>query len=94
MNTKIATEGTTEKGDEELKPMWSVPVAEITELKKLGGLGWKAKLVVGWALNREVADGLEIWDKQGNKYVLTAMVLRDELFNRLVAIAGQKWEAW
>ncbi len=77
-----------------MKPIWSVPVAEVKELKKIGGLGWKAKLVVGWALDREVADGIEILDKQGNKYLLTAMVLRDELFNRLVAIAGQKWEAW
>lgn len=58
------------------------------------GLGWKAKLVVGWALDREVADGLEIVDKLGNHYVVTAMVLRDELFNRLIAMGGQKWEAW
>jgi hypothetical protein len=77
-----------------LQPVWSVPVAEITELRKIGGLGWKAKLVVGWALDREIADGIEILDKQGNSYILTAMVLRDELFNRLAAIDGQKWEAW
>ena len=63
-------------------------------LKKIGGLGWKAKLLVGWALDREIADGLEIVDKLGNSYVVTAMVLRDELFNRLVAMGGQKWEAW
>lgn len=49
---------------------------------------------MGWALDREVADGIEISVKTGERYVLTAMVLRDELFNRLVAIAGQKWEAW
>jgi len=54
----------------------------------------KAKLVVGWALSREIADSLEILDKQGNRWVLTAMVLRDELFNRLIAMGGQKWEAW
>lgn len=94
LNKTIAADGTNERSDEELQPQWSVAVAEIKELKKLGGLGWKAKLVVGWALDREIADGIEILDKQGNKYVLTAMVLRDELFNRLVAIAGQKWEAW
>lgn len=57
-------------------------------LKKLGGLGWKAKLVVGWALDREVADGLEIVDKLNNHYIVTAMVLRDELFNRLIAMAS------
>ncbi|KAK5169572.1 uncharacterized protein LTR77_005549 [Saxophila tyrrhenica] len=93
-NKSIATEGTDARGDEELKPIWSIPVAEVTEMKKLGGLGWKAKLVVGWALDREIADGIEIKDKQGNSYILTAMVLRDELFNRLISISGQKWQAW
>lgn len=86
--------GTLDRGEEELHPIWSVAVADIKELKKVGGLGWKAKLVVGWALEREVADGLEITDKQGNSYILTAMVLRDELFNRLIAMGGQKWEAY
>ncbi|OJD39935.1 uncharacterized protein BKCO1_2000319 [Diplodia corticola] len=75
-------------------PAWSVPVAEIRELKKIGGYGWKTKLVVGWAMNREVADGLEITDKTGAVWKVTALPLRDELFNRLVAMGGQKWEAW
>lgn len=57
-------------------------------LKKIGGLGWKSKLVVGWALDREVADGLEIVDKKDNHYIVTAMVLRDELFNRLIAMVS------
>lgn len=90
----IAKSGSAERTDDQLHPVWTVAVADIKELRKVGGLGWKAKLVVGWALDREVADGLEIIDKQGNKYLLTAMVLRDELFNRLVAMGGQKWEAW
>ena len=85
--------GALEKEDHELHPVWSVAVTDIKELNKIGGLGWKAKLVVGWALDREVADGLEIFDKQGDRFVLTAMILRDELFNRLVAMGGQKWEA-
>ncbi|KAH7045112.1 hypothetical protein B0J12DRAFT_711932 [Macrophomina phaseolina] len=75
-------------------PAWSVPVAEIRELKKVGGYGWKAKLVVGWAMGREVTDGLEITDKRGAVWKVTALPLRDELFNRLVAMGGQKWEAW
>ena len=45
-------------------------------------------------MDREVADGLEIIDKLGNHYLVNAMVLRNELFNRLVAMGGQKWEAW
>ena len=78
----------------EIKPVWSVALADITELKKIGGLGWKVKLVVGWAMDREVADGLEIIAKDGQDKVLTAVPLRDELFNRLVALGGQKWESW
>lgn len=84
--------GTLER--EDLHPAWSVPVGEIRELKKLGGYGWKAKLVVGWSLDKVVQDGLEIVDRQGNKWVITACPLREELFNRLCAMGGQKWEAW
>ena len=94
MDKSITKHGSLNVDDEQIHPAWSIAVADIKELKKVGGLGWKAKLVVGWALDREVADGIEIIDKQGNSWVLTAMVLRDELFNRLCAMGGQKWEAW
>ena len=73
---------------------FSVAVADITELKKVGGLGWKAKIVVGWATGKTVADGLEIVDKSGERHKVTAVRLREELFNRLVAMGGQKWESW
>ncbi|CAN8101239.1 unnamed protein product [Discula destructiva] len=94
----FSTDSTTEKigsqEREDLHPSWSIAVADIAELKKFGGYGWKAKLVVGWALGREVADGLEITTKGGEVLRVTALPLRDELFNRLVAMGGQKWEAW
>ena len=73
---------------------FSVPIQDIVGLKKVGGLGWKGKIVVGWATQRTVADGLEIVDKSGHTYKLTAIRLREELFNRLVAMGGQKWESW
>jgi hypothetical protein len=73
---------------------FSVPIADIKELKKVGGLGWKAKIVVGWATGKTVADGLEIVDKYGETYKVTAIRLREELFNRLVAMGPQKWESW
>lgn len=79
---------------EDLHPRWSVAVADVAGLRKFGGYGWKAKLVVGWALGREVADGLEITTRGGDVFRLTAVPLRDELFNRLVAMGGQKWESW
>ncbi|KAL8868900.1 MAG: hypothetical protein Q9174_004679 [Haloplaca sp. 1 TL-2023] len=73
---------------------FKVPIRDIQELKKVGGLGWKAKIVVGWATGKTVADGLEITDKEGNVWKLTAIQYREELFNRLAAIGGQKWESW
>lgn len=86
---------------EDLHPIWSIPVGEIKEIRKVGGYGWKAKLVVGWAMGREVADGLEIVTRESKvkgegekKFKIMAMPLRDELFNRLVAMGGQKWECW
>ncbi|CAK7264640.1 hypothetical protein SEPCBS57363_001179 [Sporothrix epigloea] len=75
-------------------PRWSIPIGDIRELKKVGGFGWKTKIVVGWSLGREMADGLEITDRTGTTFKVTAIPLRDELFNRLVAMGGQKWEAW
>lgn len=79
--------------DEDKNAAFSIPVQDIRELKKIGGLGWKAKIVVGWATGRTVQDGLEIVDKSGTTWKLTAIQLRDELFNRLIAMGGQKWDS-
>lgn len=74
---------------------FSIQVDAIVSLRKLGGLGWKGKLVVGWALESEVADGIEIETRDGKKYFVTALPRRDELFNRLAAISkDHQWEAW
>ena len=70
-----------------------VPISDIAELKKVGGLGWKAKLIVGWGSDKEVADALEIVYNDGISVLLTALPLRDELFNRLVSIGAQEWES-
>ncbi|KAK3987360.1 hypothetical protein QBC44DRAFT_331635 [Cladorrhinum sp. PSN332] len=82
------------KGDDDLHAIWSVPVAGVVELVKIGGFGWKSKLVVGWSLEREVNDGLIIRDERGGEYKVMALPLRDELFNRLISMGGQKWESW
>ncbi|KAI0397530.1 hypothetical protein F5Y17DRAFT_414757 [Xylariaceae sp. FL0594] len=76
------------------KPLWTVPINDITALNKYHGYGAKSKLITGWALEKEIRDGLEITDLAGNSRVLTAMARRDELFNRLCAIGGQAWEIW
>ncbi|KAJ5643654.1 uncharacterized protein N7484_006161 [Penicillium longicatenatum] len=74
--------------------LFTIPVTDIREMKKQGGLGWKGKLVVGWAMGgKEVVDGLLIVGKEPRQsYQLTAMVMRNQLFNRLIAIDGQVWE--
>ena len=77
---------------QDVVPSWSVAIAEIEELKKVGGLGWKSKIVVGWALGREVVDGLVIRTKKGKDLHVTAVSMRDELFNRLIAMGSQMWE--
>lgn len=69
-----------------------IGVEGIKELKKIGGLGWKARLVFGWATTKEIVDGVEILDSKGVWWKFTAVQLRDELFNRLIAMGGQKWE--
>ncbi|KAF4334709.1 hypothetical protein FBEOM_11449 [Fusarium beomiforme] len=78
----------------EVQPSWTIPVREITTLNKYSGYGAKAKLLAGWALEDEITDGLKIVDKEGNTTLVTAMARRDQLFNRLCAIGGQKWEIW
>lgn len=90
--TSPALSWTTEK--EDIDPVWSVAIADLAEIKKVGGLGWKTKLIVGWATSREIADGILIVDKEGGKKQITAIALREELFNRLVAVGAQMWEAW
>ena len=73
--------------------LFTIPVTDIQEMRKLGGMGWKGKLVVGWALgSKEVVDGLLITGKKPEQsYQLTAMGTRNQLFNRLIAIDGQVW---
>ncbi|RHZ62962.1 DUF3292 domain-containing protein [Aspergillus thermomutatus] len=74
--------------------LFTMPVTEIQEMRKIGGMGWKGKLVAGWAVgSKEVVDGLILTGKHPHdSYQLTAMSTRNELFNRLVAIDGQVWE--
>ena len=75
-------------------PTWAISISDIQEVKKVGGLGWKGRIVVGWATDREVKDGIVIVDKSGKEYRVTALKERDELFNRLIAMGNQVWESW
>ncbi|KAK3385500.1 hypothetical protein B0H63DRAFT_473032 [Podospora didyma] len=74
---------------------WAIEIADIHEIQKTGGLGWKSKILVGWATDEaDIMDGVIIRDKAGHEYHLTAIPLRDALFNRLISVGGQMWESW
>ena len=76
------------------KISWAVSIADIAEVKKIGGLGWKGKLIVGWATEREVKDGIEITTKTGKVHRATAIKEREELFNRIISMGQQIWECY
>jgi len=78
----------------DLQTVWSMPIGNITAMRKHSGFGFKSKLMAGWALDEEVNDSLGLSDKSGNEWPVTAIPRRDELFNRLIAIGDQKWETW
>ncbi|TFK84092.1 hypothetical protein K466DRAFT_497246 [Polyporus arcularius HHB13444] len=80
------------KEEDGIDAEWTVGLGDIVSLRKMGGFGWKGRLVVGWATGRDVVDGLEIVDQFGHRKVITAIRGRDELFNRLIAMGGKYWE--
>jgi hypothetical protein len=81
-----------EDGSKTKPPTASIDISHICEIRKVGGLGWKGKLVAGWALGEDVPDGLEITTRDGQTIRFTAIPRRDELFDRLIAMGGQRWE--
>lgn len=98
----FTTDSTAQLGDYRIESRKSgsvyfdIPVTEIKEMRKIGGMGWKGKLITGWAVGgKEVVDGILVTGVQKHQvYQLTAMRRRDELFNRLVAIDGQVWQSF
>ena len=71
----------------------AISMADVTELKKMGGLGWKGRMAAGWMLDSKgsVGNGLDVsWGQGGpfdtQKVKFSGIVRRDELFNRLAAI--------
>ncbi|KAH7100916.1 hypothetical protein BKA62DRAFT_705284 [Auriculariales sp. MPI-PUGE-AT-0066] len=86
------TSSLTPHTDDALEPLWTISIEDIVSLCKVEGMGWKTKLVVEWALDTQVAEALAITDKLGNRFVLTAIQMRDVLFNRLISMGMQRWE--
>ena len=75
-------------------PLFSIAIDDIVSCRKVGGLGFKGKLIVGWALESAIADGLELITQDGKTHIITAMARRDEVWNRLVSMGKQHWELW
>lgn len=44
-----------------------------------------------WATGRQVKDGLEMVNAEGQTWTVRAVGMRDQLFNRLCAMGGQRW---
>jgi hypothetical protein len=74
--------------------LWAVSVSDIIEAKKVGGIGWKSNIVVGWVTDLEVKDGIEFVIKGGAVYRTTALKEREELFNRTISMGQQVWESY
>ncbi|TWU78477.1 hypothetical protein ED733_008943 [Metarhizium rileyi] len=87
--TSPAVSWTSDLGN--MNPAWTMSIAGIQEIQKVGGLGWKSKIMVHWALEKDVVDGL-LLRSADEEYHLTAITRRDELFNRLVSAGPQMWE--
>ncbi|KAL4786970.1 hypothetical protein BJX76DRAFT_319668 [Aspergillus varians] len=76
---------------------FQVRVADIRELRKTEGLGWKGKLIVQLAAAGEEApnEGLVVQGLEpAQTFHLTDMRGRNTLFNRLVAGGAQCWEMY
>ncbi|KAL8277712.1 hypothetical protein RQP46_009834 [Phenoliferia psychrophenolica] len=70
----------------------TIPMADVTELKRTGGLGWKGRMAAGWMLDAKgsVGNGLDVNFGEGEaatKVKFSGIVRRDQLFNRLAGIA-------
>ena len=72
-----------------------VPVDSIRGLGKVAALGWKSRMAAGWAVGAELGTGIELVNAEGQKFTFSAVLRRDELFNRLIAIVkGAAWESY
>ena len=78
---------------DEKKILWSIALADIHRLKRATAFVNKpAEMAADWAEDTELLGSLEIDDARGETSRFTAIPERDALFNRLVAVGGQRWE--
>jgi hypothetical protein len=78
---------------DKLEPVLEIAVEDIKRMKRATAFVNSAiEAVVGFSSDRKLLSSLEIENKEGKTWRLTAIPERDELFNRLVAIGTQRWE--
>jgi len=83
---------TKEQGDKS-DPVFEIPIKNIKQLKRATAFANKpAEIAADWGTEKELLGSVEIDDQNDKTYRLTAMPERDELFNRLVAVGGHRWE--
>lgn len=75
-------------------PAWTILISDMKAIKKVGGFAWPSKMVIGWSLKKQIVDGLVIETEDGSEYHMTAVLTRDEVFNRLIAMGDQMWQLW
>ncbi|TGO53672.1 hypothetical protein BOTNAR_0289g00120 [Botryotinia narcissicola] len=70
-----------------------IPFAEIRQLKRVAAFSAKAaELAADWGTDKDLLGSVEINGLNDKTWKFTALPERDELFNRLVAISGHRWE--
>ena len=76
-----------------VESVFEVAIRDITRLKRATAfVNTAVEKVADFSTDKELLGSVEIDDQSGKTWRLTALPERDELFNRLVAIGGQRWE--
>ena len=76
-----------------LEPVFEIAAKDIKRMKRATAfVNTAVESVAAFSSDKELLASLEIEDEKDKTWRLTAMPERDELFNRLVAIGGQRWE--
>jgi hypothetical protein len=74
------------------KVLWEMAIRDIQRVKRATAFMSKpAEMAADWSEDTELLGSVEI-DGEGQTWRFTAIPERDALFNRLVAVGGQRWE--
>ncbi|PVH73443.1 hypothetical protein DL98DRAFT_469265 [Cadophora sp. DSE1049] len=75
-----------------LDPIVEIDIEGIKQLKRATAfVGKPAEMVADWSSGKELLGSVEVEDVDGKMRRFTALPERDELFNRLIAVGGQRW---